>query len=495
MIHIIVADDMPMQVHTLSGMVRALKPDWTVLEAMDGQEVLALLEQYPVDFVLSDIRMPQMDGLQMLEQVMRRSPKTRVVFLSGYALFEYAQRALKLGAVDFLVKPIEEEALAELLDRLQRMRASRAMRERSDQAMALNHWLYTPGTQGACPDQCAGAGYVAAFYLNGGAEEREADQRIGGALRVRGADAFHIQTCRPLAGRSMLLAVLFERNAASARRVESVLAESARDAGCIVGVSARQAALCARGHEARLMAQAGLNDAFYDGIPVCGAVQPLRETPGHMPSGETLLGWARLPEREGMERLEEALERIQASRPWFIEMIHQAMFSMAELVESLCSEREEPELRAMLRAFAQDMEGICSYRAFREGVLRGVQACGRAAREHAGDAGLPIERCLRYMAAHYGDPLTTEGMASMLRLSPNYFSTLFRQKTGCRFVEYLTKLRMQEAERRIRTTDEFLYKIAQACGYPEERYFIRVYRKAFGCSPAAYRKMHGRVEQ
>ena len=93
---ILIADDLPLQVRELSDGIRSVWPDWEILTADNGQSVVEAVSAAPVDVVLSDIRMPRMDGLEMLSVVREISPKTKIVFITAYPLFEYAQQALKL---------------------------------------------------------------------------------------------------------------------------------------------------------------------------------------------------------------------------------------------------------------------------------------------------------------------------------------------------------------------------------------------------------------
>ena len=71
---IIVADDMPMQIREIAEGIRAVWPDWEILTATDGQEILRMVSAQKVDIVLSDIRMPHMDGLEMMPIVRQISP-------------------------------------------------------------------------------------------------------------------------------------------------------------------------------------------------------------------------------------------------------------------------------------------------------------------------------------------------------------------------------------------------------------------------------------
>lgn len=88
-----------------------------VLEASDGQEAIALLEQRQVHLVITDIRMPAVGGLQLAEYVRRRSPETDVYVLSGHAEFEYATEAMRHQVAEYLLKPISKQKLYELVQK------------------------------------------------------------------------------------------------------------------------------------------------------------------------------------------------------------------------------------------------------------------------------------------------------------------------------------------------------------------------------------------
>lgn len=103
------------------------KLDWTnigfdtVLEAEDGEEALSIsLEQKP-DVVLTDIRMPFMDGLELAEKLGKVLPGTKVIILSGHDEFEYAQEAIKIGVLDYILKPIRSAKLTELMERIKKL--------------------------------------------------------------------------------------------------------------------------------------------------------------------------------------------------------------------------------------------------------------------------------------------------------------------------------------------------------------------------------------
>jgi len=93
-----------------------------VAVASDGRAALDILQAGPVDLVFTDIRMPKMSGIQLLQEIRAISPETSVVVLSGYATIEDTVQALRLGALDFIHKPFRRADVERALDRYRRLR-------------------------------------------------------------------------------------------------------------------------------------------------------------------------------------------------------------------------------------------------------------------------------------------------------------------------------------------------------------------------------------
>lgn len=94
-----------------------LEKDYQLVFAGDGEEGLKQFNAQSVDLVLIDLKMPKMDGLAMLKELMTRKPPPRVVMLTAYHSVEVAQRATQLGAIDYVTKPFERKDLLEAVDR------------------------------------------------------------------------------------------------------------------------------------------------------------------------------------------------------------------------------------------------------------------------------------------------------------------------------------------------------------------------------------------
>lgn len=114
---ILIVDDEPAWVKALSLLLR--KQGYEVLEATNGRDALVTLSGSKPDLILSDVRMPDMNGFDFLDQVRRTSKnsKTPVIFLSAVDDYDARKAAKDLGAVDYLVKPFDEKDMLSVLSR------------------------------------------------------------------------------------------------------------------------------------------------------------------------------------------------------------------------------------------------------------------------------------------------------------------------------------------------------------------------------------------
>ena len=118
MFKVIIIDDEPIIRKGLKNIINWKQFDCTVCaEASDGEEGKQLIEAHRPDILITDIRMPEMDGLNMIRDVKSYIPNCKIIILTGYRDFDYVQEAIKLGAFDFVLKPSKIEELAAVVKR------------------------------------------------------------------------------------------------------------------------------------------------------------------------------------------------------------------------------------------------------------------------------------------------------------------------------------------------------------------------------------------
>lgn len=128
---ILLVEDEPASADYLASLIRReLSGMKVVAVAENGEEALQFIRRQPVDIVVTDIKMPVMDGLKLAEAVRTAWPMIPVVIVSGYELFDYAKTALRFGVSDYLLKPVKPRELVECLERIAlRLEYSRRVQE------------------------------------------------------------------------------------------------------------------------------------------------------------------------------------------------------------------------------------------------------------------------------------------------------------------------------------------------------------------------------
>ena len=137
---VLIVDD---EKNTREGLARALQRKHTVFLADNGQTALDLLDQHHVDIILSDLRMPGMDGMTLIRRALTRSPQPVCILLTAYGSIETAVEAMKSGAYDFLPKPVNLDKLDMLIERSLHSRdmenENRELKEQLDKKYGLEH--------------------------------------------------------------------------------------------------------------------------------------------------------------------------------------------------------------------------------------------------------------------------------------------------------------------------------------------------------------------
>ena len=118
---VLIVDDEPWVAYGIKALVDWESLGYTVIgEAHNGLTALETIMEKKPEVVISDIRMPGLNGIELLEHINEKQLDTKVILISGYAEFEYAQKAVRLGAFDYLLKQVDKDKLTDTLLRLKK---------------------------------------------------------------------------------------------------------------------------------------------------------------------------------------------------------------------------------------------------------------------------------------------------------------------------------------------------------------------------------------
>ncbi|WP_248924273.1 response regulator [Paenibacillus hamazuiensis] len=529
MINAILADDEPIIIKGLKKLI-----SWEELgvriagEAWTGRGLMELIERERPALVITDISMPDGTGIDVMKEIERRGLKTKVIFISAYQEFSYAKDALALGAVDYLVKPIEK---GNLLAAVQR--AISELKEESEERQFKSKLA-----QYEHKDKKTQLEEVFDRLLDGDIRQEEA------ADRLRRLDA-----------------------GCDYSRYTVMLLEPVRpEEDDRWGEHEKRLLLFAIGNMAEeLMRRSSAGILLRKGDLLCAVVNHGEDVSMRKLAQEMVAGaeaYLKIHLSVGIGRPASGLDEIKVSYRTAADALGQAYFAgtgqaimwTEEMRESRVHEKELGEARhGVLQALltkdrtrlSEELEMLFARIAGYSGGSRekAVMACYAAVAEcregleeigiHPGETGADLQEHLTVMQAfdrfeamsgyvremmfgllerlmngggkeaqqlliakefienHYMENLTLEGVASKVYMNPYYFSSFFKKHTRMNFKQYLTEVRMKQAVKLLLGTDLMIYQIADRVGYNNARQFSDMFKKHYGKLPQEYKSKTG----
>ncbi|MGZ7442216.1 response regulator [Paenibacillus sp. TH7-28] len=490
--------------------------DWEELgvevvgEAYDGQEALRLVAEQNVDLLLTDIRMDGMDGLELAARLRQDHPEVQVVMISGYEDFGYARQAIRLGVNDYLLKPVDIEELTEVVKKIvQDIRVRQS--ESSDQEIKL--WLLGMARHGTAygkeaPASLQGVQFrilatqLAEFHERFANMEQEHYETVQDSW-LRGLhghlECASFRTVSVFDHDNLLITLLLSETWVKPKIWDDLLAsaipplapfEGGRiycGASRIYENLADTADRCAEA--ARLLAYHAL-----EGRRVLLAGDDEELLAGRKKADFDIAGT--------VQRLVSALfKQDQKEVKTLVEemfgLFRESRFLLAEIVKTY------EELLALLRQRLRksgmtgldfghqgqlDLNIYNSYAGLETLVLEDMEELQRLIDKNGIDKSYwIIEKAKKFIIEQHRTDLKASEVASWLKITPSYFSYIFKQSTGKGFTEYMNEMRIEHAKALLATTHDKVFEIADKVGYKEYKYFVSVFKSYTGMTPKEYR--------
>lgn len=504
-------------------------------EAADGEMALPLIRKTRPDVLITDIKMPFMDGLSLSKIVGEEFPRTKIVIISGYDDFEYARKAIEVGVDQYLLKPITRLTLKKTLLEL---------KEKIEQDMVQNDYQ---------------AQYQSEMHVYEQFSRRRFMERLlGGDMPVQEiyeeASRLSLEITAPCY--NLLFFYLQEKGASvSEERAESFMRKqdevfhyflrhpqyilfrwNANCNGVLVKAEAEQIGdWTEKGveHIRSLCEPEGEHLDWY--VATGSPVERLSMLPAcyqdvnhylayrfivpslHILSASTLGDYLTTRDENRIEGVESSAMSQEIIRDF---LVKGSSSEIHDFVESYLERIKEPLKSRMFRAYVvlnirftvlayAESIGV-SKEEFMEEVGNHNQDMNMEAsevpeyfldmletaislreQESTNQNRKILKRALEYIDENYDkESMSLNQAAAKLFVSANYLSTVFSQNMKKTFVEYITAKRMDKAKKLLKNTNKSAGDIAQEVGYKDAHYFSFVFKKTQACSPREYRAGH-----
>ncbi|MDT3428706.1 two-component system response regulator YesN [Paenibacillus forsythiae] len=512
MYRVLIVDDEPIIRNGISAFIDWEKEGASVEECANGAEALARLESRGCDILITDIKMPVMDGIELMRRALALCPWIKVILISNYSDFNYVKEGLKLGAVDYLLKlTLQRDDLLAVLHRsismleeerrkvvelksyqqsalyLERKRAEQEIKRLIVQEQPLSpSTIWVPSW--------LDHSYACVYLMLDSAEEWKENH---GYLYVQLLleelqEAFyeHWEEGSALLAAESSLFLIFpdpEREAGNwlLQWKERVEAEW--------GISTSVGFAVKRGARRILPGYFGSRSAcqrrFFEGI---GGLYTAREAENHVAAADPLNDYDWEPFFEMIRGGEPASFAVDLAMERWKSMNlspEQVQQEAISLLTEACRLHADtgallPERYEQLRK-TETLEQLA---AFMSGELEAIGKSFIPKLLDNGYGGQLITKALEYIASHYTENLTLQSVADTVHLSKSYFSLLFKKQTERTFIDYLIELRIREAKRLLTQLDSRISDVAKAAGFKDVKYFSKVFKKSTGLTPMEYRE-------
>jgi len=483
-------------------------------EASDGAEALERCKALKPDLLLTDICMPGMSGLELIRELREVLPQLKVVIISGHNDFDYAKTAIKYGVSEYLLKPIDEDELLEILAKLSRDTGNGGRVKRVEASTVISQLLkpntLTSANMNVMLDEL-GLQFeheyftVAVFSSDSTFSCSRRDSRVDEIIRDNltgksfgSVDIVDDSTCSASAA-IINHSVQYgpERFTEAARSAITRIEEKCGlrySAG--ISTSSRQLAALSRLYTEAANA---LDRRFWEngeGVFVYNAKIPVQENIDikFLTSDiEDIVNNIKIcnlsPAYACIDFLFSGLTQIKncsaVSAREFVWSFVYLVMSRLDISPLLSGDNAVAAPRDIYRGI-MEKRFISELREYIKETLESVygSCVNRTDNEYEGS----IETAKRFIELNYCKDISMEDTAQHVGLAPAYFSQLFKKKSGKTFTEYRTGLRIERAKQLCSSSSLPLHLIGEAVGYGDPKHFCKLFKKLTGMSLSAYRK-------
>ncbi|NMO97219.1 response regulator transcription factor [Paenibacillus lemnae] len=514
MIEVLIVDDEPKLREGLKSIVPWSEIGYHIADtAANGMEALEKHKQIHPGLMVVDIRMPGMDGIQLIEAIRETDPDVHLLILSGYADFDYAKRAISQGVDGYLLKPVDEEELENYLYQIR----DKILQEQTSDAIQMTS---SGGERERFIQKLVSAGTADASGLErAGQLNLLWDQYQVILLYIHGIEGTEAE------GDAALKQMLYEKYEQNG---EGIVFSTRSCLGILqpVPVSGEPSRKELLTHLQEAVQQCGLTAVFAIGAPV----RALKELPAAYRSARELIsarffyedqlllypdsvrfgsehtGYSDLAyssgavtdqlyyaidagQMETLSALVNAAAETMMQEQYTEEKMKGAFVELLTAVYGkLTRHRAELQSRTSEKEYSDHIAAVYRqpnvYALCRHSISFLEMLAGQDVRDSRGQE---MKKILDLIDRNYNENLKLESLAAVFNYNSAYLGKMFKNTTGEYFNTYLDKVRMEKAKELLKQGMK-VYHVAEQVGYSNVDYFHSKFKKYVGTSPSNYRK-------
>lgn len=505
MYRILITDDVKDEREAIGFILNKFNFQLSIEEAENGREALKLLQEKKPDILFTDVRMPFMLGTDLASHAREMYPDIQIIFFSGYNDFPYVKKALSLGAVDYILKPINPEELKKImLKTIQKLNARiRTVRQKQLTAVYLQNYILSSLLYGTKAETlCNQYGNMDFAFLEkydrllllqfddpvfGWIPQDQFEKIIDDTF---GGQPYHFLNLNP--NQSVLFlennefadqqSVLYMAQSLQ-KRLSSAFAKS-----CYLSISNQFSSVDSIS-ATYVQAEQALDDRFF--FMNC-YIYPIPHEDlndqGHEEDDDALLkAAADAIEFKDRYSLQKSVNLLLTNYQHKSKQSHiNVCYIFSKLAQilyaALPSGKEELQKmvdKIYLSQYFEEIKGLILDVLAQ--VLQNLDV-GQNSAKHA------VYIVKQYIQSHYGEELSLTRLAKQVYLSPRYLSDLFIRETGSGINKYIKTIRMEQAKDRVLNTNQKIQDICKDAGYTNFSYFCRSFRETYGHTPESFRQ-------
>ena len=500
-------------------------------EASDGEMALPLIRKAQPDVLITDIKMPFMDGLALSELVIKELPSTKIVIISGHDEFELARKAIQIGVEQYLLKPITRSALQKvLLDIREKIESEQDKKNYLEEFLLESHEYEQFARRNFFEKVFSGTMPVQDIYSEAQKLDIEIDASSYNLILFNIQDA---DEARQGEGSGEYILENIQR--AFMRYTEFIMFRwNVNSYGILImGDEEHIDELTNKGIGVIKRAVENLGENIDWSVAASDPVNRLsflsecyKEVnrifsyrfliPGtHILNKDMVKGLSGNESNESYDKLDVnqvdpeilkgflnkgTLDEVADFAEGYIEslteplksklfrdyMVLNIRFAVLSYVQSIGGDQEEFLAGIELHRENEMAQNLSELKEYMTTLLNA--AIRLRDEKDSSQSKHILKKAIQYIEENYtDDELSLNEVASIINVSPNYFSAVFSTEMDKTFVEYVTDKRMEKAKKLLRTTEKLSGDIANEVGYKDPHYFSFVFKKTQGITPREYR--------